>query len=151
MDIITHGLFLKRFYGNICVGFSWTSVLKMEFATFPLDFQVITVLQDMTGTYPLPQDEVSTAWNLTPAITVALLKLKPEALLEFAPMHDILGDETHVLALDQSGLSLSHPKFYEDQARVGQLRDVIRVIGTYLDLDESQADKFAWKAIRYFL
>lgn len=107
------------------------------------------MLKEMTGTYPIPQDKVSDSWDLTRAIKVALLKLKAEALFEFAPLHDILGDERNVLALDQSGLSLSHPKFYEDGHRVSQLRDVVRVIGTYLDLSSSESEKFAWKAIRF--
>ena len=83
----------------------------------------------MVGAYPLPLNRVADSWNLTHALQVALLKLKAEALFEFAPLRDILGDERLVLALDQSGLSLSHPKFYKDRTKVNQLREVVRVIG----------------------
>ena len=85
------------------------------------------VLRDMVGAYPLPLDQVSPSWNLTHALEVAMLHLKAEALFEFAPLRDILGDERLVLALDQSGLSLSHPKFYKDNQRVAQLREVVSV------------------------
>jgi len=111
--------------------------------------QVKSVLRDMVGAYPLPLDRVSDKWNLTHALQVALLQLKAEALFEFAPLRDILGDERLVLALDQSGLSLSHPKFYKDAQRVTQLREVVRVIGYYLDMTASEADSFAWKAIDF--
>ena len=67
----------------------------------------------MFGEWPFSVHNMSSSWDLTHALQVLLVTMNGDALFRFGLDPDITGNKKITLSLDQAGLTLKHPQFYQ--------------------------------------